>query len=57
VPVGTSRVAVKMRRNDVTTEPDEHVTDKQKVEVRIRERFLAPTANGGKPIVWRDFLN
>jgi hypothetical protein len=37
-----ARVAVKMRRNDVTTEPDSNVTDKQTVEVKIRERFLAP---------------
>ena len=41
-PVGNSRVAVKMRRNDVTVEPDTNVTDKQRIEVLIRERFLAP---------------
>jgi hypothetical protein len=42
VPVGSSRLAAKMRRNDVDTEVDSSVTDNQGVEVTIAERFLAP---------------
>ncbi len=37
-----SRLAVKLRRNDVDLEPDSNVTDNQELEVRIAERFLAP---------------
>jgi hypothetical protein len=37
-----SRLAVKMRRNDVDTEPDTNVTDQQTIEVKVTERFLAP---------------
>lgn len=42
VPVGNSRLAVKMRRNDVDQEADAKVTDNQGIEVKIAERFLAP---------------
>jgi hypothetical protein len=42
VPVGNSRLALKMRRNDIDLEPDANVTDKQEVEVKITERVLAP---------------
>jgi hypothetical protein len=42
VPVGNSRLALKMRRNDVDLEPDANVTDKHEVEVKITERVLAP---------------
>jgi len=42
VPVGDSRLAVKLRPNDVDVEPDPTVTLKHEVEVRIAERVLAP---------------
>jgi hypothetical protein len=45
-PAGQSgainRIVVALRRNDVVTEPDSHVEDKHSVEVKVRERFLAP---------------
>jgi hypothetical protein len=42
VPPGSSRLALKMRRNDVKQEPDANVTDKHEVEVKVAERVLAP---------------
>jgi len=42
VPTGSSRLALKLRRNDVDSEPDAAVTDSQGTEVKIAERFLAP---------------
>ena len=42
VPVGNSRLALKLRRNDVDLEPDANVTDKHEVEVKVTERVLAP---------------
>jgi hypothetical protein len=33
---------IAMRRNDIDTEPDINVTDRHTVEVKVRERFLAP---------------
>lgn len=37
-----NRLAVALRRNDVEAETDSAVTDKQALEVVVRERFLAP---------------
>lgn len=37
-----NRLVVKMRRNDTAVEADSSVTDKHKLEVLVRERFLAP---------------
>ena len=37
-----NRVVVRMRRNDVAVESAEHVTDKQTIEIKARERFLVP---------------
>jgi len=42
VPPGDSRLVAKMRQNDVDTEADRRVTDKQGLEVKVSERFLAP---------------
>lgn len=36
----TSRVAVKARRNDVDTQPDDSIADSTKIEVRYRARHL-----------------
>jgi|GEM_PF-5192680 len=37
-----NRLALRMRRNDVVGEPSRDLTDPQSVEVRVRERVLAP---------------
>jgi hypothetical protein len=37
-----NRIAVAARRNDVEVEEDAPVTDKQSVEVKVRERYIAP---------------
>jgi hypothetical protein len=41
VPVGTSRVAVKVRRNDIDAAPDENVTDSTQMAVGWTPRGLA----------------
>lgn len=37
-----NRLAVKMRRDDLPTEPDSAIGDKQQLEVLVRERFRLP---------------
>jgi hypothetical protein len=37
-----NRIVIAARRNDIEVEADDHVTDKISVEVRVKERFLAP---------------
>jgi hypothetical protein len=45
-PAGDSgrinRIAIRMRRNDIETEPDTNVTDRHTVEVLVTERYLIP---------------
>jgi hypothetical protein len=41
IPVGTSRVLAKARRNDVVTALDDQVTDSTKIQVAYTPRFLA----------------
>ncbi len=37
-----NRIVVRMRRNNIETEVDDHVTDKHTMEVRAVERYLVP---------------
>jgi hypothetical protein len=41
IPVGTSRVLAKARRNDVVTAVDDQVTDSTKIQVAYTPRYLA----------------
>jgi hypothetical protein len=41
IPVGTSRVLAKARRNDVVTALDDQVTDSTKIQVAYTPRYLA----------------